>query len=733
MHHLLKSFTVLTTGAAFGAATAFAAPAPDLPGDLKTGELLYESSMAEAESVEGWRMEGPGETEFKDGWMHMQSPGEEGHHVFWCPDRFPESFVAQWEAQNLETDAGLCIVFFAASGLDGQGIFHEDLPERDGTFTQYTKGKIRCYHASYYANAAHNPDRQQTNLRKNPGFHLVGEGPEGIPTKSEKAHTVTLAKQGPRIRLWVDDKTAIDWTDKGKQGGDPHGDGFIGLRQMQWTHFRYRNFRVWGLPENDHASAKDEGEVADWIHAAPARYAEFMLEHGRGRWADTPLFASMLERGGDHPLLTEAEAPDLSDYNIRSHDRAYGASNVAHDEGLYHLLYSLSEETGEARYAEAADETLAWFMKNSRSKKTNLLAWGEHLSWDLRRNAPFFPKQRGRRITFFELYGAWGLWDRLFDLAPQAGVAFAEGMWDHAITDHEKILFSRHVKYDKGADSTGWEFPRYYGHFPLIWAHAMQRTDDEQVAEKLREATARVLDTALARRHPKTNAVPSGTDKRRRLHKTYWLTNNLMMAGELHRAMPMLTDDLAAKARELIDSADDVALKLDHELGPDGRGFVSRAHVDTLEPGDARSGVNRNSRSTLWKAGYGMPLTSGIANQMLERFEQSGKDRYRELGLAGARHYLESDPDTSVNLHPSTLVEAINLMRRAHDLTGERVFLERAVHFAGAARELFFDESSPLPRVLARDHDHYESITGGPALMLSLHKLSVAIKQQSHN
>lgn len=186
-------------------------------------------------------MEGPGKLSFKSGWMRMQSPDEKMHHVFWCPKPFPASFVAQWKAQNLETDAGLCIVFFAATGKDGQSIFADGLPERHGDFRQYTEGALRNYHISYYANAPHNPDRKQTNLRKNPGKHLVAEGPEGIPTDSKKVHTLTLAKQGTRIRLWVDDRKVIDWTDKGRVGGEPHGGGYLGLRQMKWTHFQYRS------------------------------------------------------------------------------------------------------------------------------------------------------------------------------------------------------------------------------------------------------------------------------------------------------------------------------------------------------------------------------------------------------------------------------------------------------------------------------------------------------------
>ena len=205
--------------------------------------------MADPQSVEGWKMDGPGEVSFKDGWMQMRSPGEAMHHVYWCPVRFPEDFIAQWEAQNLNPDAGLCIVFFAATSLDGRSVFAPDLPARDGTFTQYTKGPLRCYHISYHANTPDVPDRGHANLRKNPGFHLVLEGQDGIPAESQERHIISLAKIGDRIRLWVDARPVIDWKDSGEIGGEPHRDGYIGFRQMQWTRFQYRNLRVW-QPDN---------------------------------------------------------------------------------------------------------------------------------------------------------------------------------------------------------------------------------------------------------------------------------------------------------------------------------------------------------------------------------------------------------------------------------------------------------------------------------------------------
>ena len=215
--------------------------------EVSTDSLLYQSAMGSRDSVKGWVMEGPGVLEFSEGWMEMRSPNEEMHHVLWCPETFPADFMAQWEMQNLHLDAGLCIVFFAATGLNGEDVMDASLPRRDGTFSQYNNGAIKNYHISYYAHNPKLPARAVARLRKNPGKHIVNEGPPGINVESDRAHKVTLIRNEGRIRLFVDDRPIIDWTDDGKVNGGALGSGKIALRQMQWTHFRYRNFKVWSL------------------------------------------------------------------------------------------------------------------------------------------------------------------------------------------------------------------------------------------------------------------------------------------------------------------------------------------------------------------------------------------------------------------------------------------------------------------------------------------------------
>jgi hypothetical protein len=209
------------------------------------GKLLYSNTLTAKEDTAGWRMEGKGQVEFSNGWMRMFSPNEKGHHVFWCPQEFPKNFIAVWEVQNLHTKAGLCIVFFAAKGFNGEDILDSSLPKRNGTFKEYTKGAINNYHISYYANSKDHPERETAHLRKNKGFNLVQEIEPGIPIHSNASHIIQLVKFEGRILLYIDSRKVIDWQDDGQKLGKVLQNGKIGFRQMKWTQFRYRDFKVW--------------------------------------------------------------------------------------------------------------------------------------------------------------------------------------------------------------------------------------------------------------------------------------------------------------------------------------------------------------------------------------------------------------------------------------------------------------------------------------------------------
>lgn len=220
-----------------------------LAADRRRGAVLYARELAQPADIRDWRLEGPGDVAFRDGWMEMKSQrpdGPQGHVVHWCPQDFPGRFMAEWDFELLG-EKGLCILFFAATGHGGRDLFDGSLKPRNGVFEQYTNGDIDCYHISYFANTPNEP-RRVANLRKNSGFFLIANGPVGVPlARLGEPHRALLIKDGAQIQMAVDGRRIIDYIDDGQRAGAVHAGGKIGFRQMQWTSARYRNFRVFGL------------------------------------------------------------------------------------------------------------------------------------------------------------------------------------------------------------------------------------------------------------------------------------------------------------------------------------------------------------------------------------------------------------------------------------------------------------------------------------------------------
>jgi hypothetical protein len=122
-------------------------------------------------------------------------------------------------------------------GADGRDLFDPSLARRDGDFRQYIRGDIRCYHFSYYAGR-----RGSANMRKNPGFYMIGMGPDLIGSRlgaaesgrerQRKPFGVVVVRRGPTIECAVDGKRFLRFVDDGKTYGPAHGSGYFGLRQM---------------------------------------------------------------------------------------------------------------------------------------------------------------------------------------------------------------------------------------------------------------------------------------------------------------------------------------------------------------------------------------------------------------------------------------------------------------------------------------------------------------------
>jgi len=437
----------------------------------------------------------------------------------------------------------------------------------------------------------------------------------------------------------------------------------------------------------------------DYLDVVQA-YADALLEHGRDSRGEvtSPLVASALDR----KTFGVPEAGDIE--GIRTNDRMLTGANPMHDENLYQVLYALSEITGDRRYAEEADRALTWFFEHCQSPATGLLAWGEHMGWDFEQEKPI-------RDTH-EFFRPWVLWERSYALAPEACQRFAQGLWDHQISDHETGEFSRHATWTRHGTGGDNEYPRHGGFYISTWAKAYAQTK----APQFPDAIETLVDYYESLSSPATGAIPCSSSPARA--KIMWPESSLSLAVDLWDSAGKVPQALAEKMRQRAAKTDAVFLKLAHDFGPDGIGFVSGADIDTLGP----LSEGRWTHTQTWATGYGKMTDAQEAMLCYLRYKQVGLDGYKRLMLGAAARYLTSEPTPDVTLYPGPFGDVIFLLLTAHDLTGESKYLERADYFAQRAVGMFLDGGSALPRASTRS-EHYEAITRADTLMMALLKL----------
>ena len=453
-------------------------------------------------------------------------------------------------------------------------------------------------------------------------------------------------------------------------------------------------------------------------------YADCMIKHGRDTYGEThsPLFAVTLDRKTnklpDEALLKHLRDFSRNDWGVRNHDRILTGANPGQDQSLLHICYVLSEITKNEGYSKEADASLLYFLQHCQGM-TGLFAWGEHCGWDFitDKRATQDHKQDGTH----EFCNNWELWERCFQLDPAATERFAKGLWEHQIADHKTGNFSRHAKIDRHEPGKDSQYPRHGGFYIRAWAAAYQHSKDPYYLN----AITVLLGSYQNRRHPKTDAMLGETHKRGK-QNSYWASSSVTLAVELHHCLDQVPESLAAKMRDCGKRTDNVYTSLAHDLSGRG-GYVGNAKLDTLEPFVIRK-PSKNPYSSLWTMAYGSSNSAGPAYKCLLRYEQTGDERYKKLGIDGAERYLNGEIDREQVLWPLTFGNLIGMLTKAYRISGDERYLKRANDFAQQAIGLFMDNSSPLPKA-SNKHKHYEAITGGPLFMLALLDLHCANKK----
>jgi hypothetical protein len=229
--------------------------------DFQTQALIYDNPLASPTDIAGWRMEGDGATSFPLGRMRMEGTrdpeeGQAANIVHWCPEPLPDHIRISWDFYPLH-EPGLCILFFAAKGRNGEDVLDPALAERSGPYDQYHHGDINALHVSYYR-LKHPSERALLlcNLRKSYGFHMVAQGAGPIPpvTLAIPPYRVAVTKAGPHFQLHIGqgehpDLRVLEWTDDGRTYGPILADGKIGFRQMTPMIAEYANLKVHRVSE----------------------------------------------------------------------------------------------------------------------------------------------------------------------------------------------------------------------------------------------------------------------------------------------------------------------------------------------------------------------------------------------------------------------------------------------------------------------------------------------------
>jgi hypothetical protein len=219
------------------------------PFDL--GEILYQNPLGCEADVTGFRMEGDAAVTFPQGRMRMENcrdpeEGQAANFVYWCPEDFPSDICITWDFWPIR-EPGLCILFFSATGRQGQDLFDPSLALRSGEYGQYHSGDINALHISYFRRK-HPRERafQVCNLRKSYGFHMVAQGADPLPSVPDAMppYPMTLIKCGAEVVFSIRDLLVLHWVDDNAAYGPKLGGGKLGFRQMAPLIGEYANLKV---------------------------------------------------------------------------------------------------------------------------------------------------------------------------------------------------------------------------------------------------------------------------------------------------------------------------------------------------------------------------------------------------------------------------------------------------------------------------------------------------------
>ena len=195
--------------------------------------------------------------------------------------------------------------------------------------------------------------------------------------------------------------------------------------------------------------------AADPFLAAAARFGETVIRHGRDVYGPTttPMFVRYLHREQLKAPASLASMPPA----LGGASRPIVQTQFDRSQNLLRTLVSLSQATGDPKYADAAMEATIHMFEEYAMPHSGLIVFGNHMTIDLVGDRSY---SDGRSGDIFELEDVFPFYDFWYDVAPVKTERFIKGCWEVYVRDWNIMHYNRHAGFNKNIDfRQTWERP----------------------------------------------------------------------------------------------------------------------------------------------------------------------------------------------------------------------------------------------------------------------------------
>ena len=432
---------------------------------------------------------------------------------------------------------------------------------------------------------------------------------------------------------------------------------------------------------------------------AAQRYAATLLKYGRDHYGPvhTPMFVHTIDlRTLEIPRQTTAAEwrtemstwKEDQNYLMWGKDRSSMAwaqdSNLLWDTDNIRLFYALSRDTGDPRFAQAADDYIAYFLKHCVSRTTGFFAWGEHIAYNV-----LDDQIHGKR---HELQHPAPLWEELWKFNPDAVRNEIEAVYLYHITDKRSMAYDRHANYWNGMPERDQAtIMGYAGTYAKAFAFLANKTGDTKYLD-----WGRRLFLSFQSKSNDEGLYPDNWTDRQAREMPYQFTVNTSIALSLYQLYESTHDDRwLDDANQYLDAC---YRRIAHTLANSPAPFSTSYYGDVI----------------------GAPRE--FIEAALKAYHWTGDVRYRQMAIAVGTPWAKT-PQPKAQM-ATFLAERINAFASLYEATGDPRWLRAARDSGDYALRAFVHPSGLIRGTAIVDRpDYYDNIQGTGTLALALYRL----------